>query len=634
VVAKGVDTLHYTAPLAVSELLQQTLERDMSAVRSGTQVIRELAGAAYEVQRSGGGGYRYRLHCKDRDVTILVGLMHNGEVRRGIKVDLGSFACWSGLRQVYEHTRDAASELMNTGGYQWEAKPTRIDLTVDFQGVVPLKSWEAGVVMRGRRRAGTEAPPDDYELKQRAYMKSRRHFEGWDWGKGNPLMVRLYDKVREIRKNSPDKVWFLTDVWPRSPEYVRQLEQDPDRPDPMLGWPIDPNRSGGFPEHGPQLPVWRLEVECKGKFLGKTELHDGRFSTVEMCLDNAQDLYRYFIGDHLRHCTRCGRRDLELDRYRKNQCMQCLADWDPRKVYVPNGKPRRPFQGPKFQPTPADYKSIYLTRKKGWIELRVPVRGEPTNRWEVHGLWRMLQEIEFDFSQPEVIDRLRRCRDLARYEIAMAQLKGALSSVASLARLGDQPFKSPEELMAEAVKLLRSEVPPEEFVALMAKKDALRDGAALRAANPTPRAVRGDQPSPVPETSARALARRNRLAQELAAFTPLPRLHRMPPPLSPDEIAALHPTLREIVAYGERMKRFKFKQAPITLDGGKRRGTARGNASDNGTAGAAGRGEETARPAGAGQAPATPPAAQQLALGVGWAPGEDDDPGGAGRRGG
>lgn len=219
------------------------------------------------------GGYRFGVESEE------FGRVFFSEVpAQGIKVELGSFALWrEGPVQAVETLRDAVNAFLRRSGAdaRWVLRPHRVDLTVDFQGVTPRPHWKTSMVTNFStpvKASESYVPVDIWadRLTQGEPLQERRFgsglaFSGFTWGSGNPVLVRLYDKTREITDKSPDKAWFRA-VWSRSPDY------------------------------NPDAPVWRLEVECHRALLRTFYVDGVGIETMSDLFGNAASLWSYMVG--------------------------------------------------------------------------------------------------------------------------------------------------------------------------------------------------------------------------------------------------------------------------------------------------------------------------------------------------
>jgi hypothetical protein len=197
-------------------------------------------------------------------------------------------------------------------------------------------------------------------------------------------------------------------------------------------------------------------------------------------------------------------------------------------------------------------RSIVLTRKTGWCEVRRPIPGQANvSLWPVASIWRPLQEVEFAVAQPECLDRLLRVRGIARFEIAFAATKGNLASLASWRRLSDLGLTA-SEVLERATDILWENMSPEEFAGQVRRKDEFR----------------GDDPRAVPPpkmAQTRERARYQRAAADHAILEARARARevrrRAPAPTyTAEELAAVDPMTRAILEYGTRMRRFRFNR--------------------------------------------------------------------------
>ncbi len=427
----GFDTLHFTAPVGLTDSQAWTFEKQAQSTREGEQILYELDGEPFVLHPSGGASYRFRLEAASG--TILLGKRADDQRKHGeLKVEIGSWGCWNGPPRAvsdldpcvatYQHMRRACNELLRLGD-GWPARPARADFCVDYAGGPELDQHAPlGVVTRAKRAArqhtgrrvmgplaeckncGERIPiefdrarfcafcswdrtkpphPDpskrpeakwvgDYvELDGRQFFKFRK-FTGWQWGMGVSCMLRWYNKSEEIKQQSPDKVWFK-DKWIQRGNY----------------------RDGDT--------VLRVESEDKRPMLQSFKVDGERLETMEKLFEHAQSCWRYTTGHYRRICYRCwqpGKNE------RARRCERC-AHVDRHGVMK--------------------YPKLY--EQRGWWSLRIRSR-EKVCRWKTHPLQKILQDVKFDMSN-EANPRLQRVRDQALAALLLPNGVGQLTSWAS-----------------------------------------------------------------------------------------------------------------------------------------------------------------------------------------------------------
>jgi len=168
VVAVGVDTLHYTAPIEIGKDLALRLETLKVAAQRNQGELLFLGGEgrhgaaiasgaiAFEMSPSATKRYRWRLYSEEWSMALL---LTDAATAPGVKVELGSRVLWHfGQEEAYQLSRRLVAELCGCGP-AFEARPARIDFTVDFQGVGFHRDMQIAMVSRARR------PPDFQDLK-------------------------------------------------------------------------------------------------------------------------------------------------------------------------------------------------------------------------------------------------------------------------------------------------------------------------------------------------------------------------------------------------------------------------------------------------------------------------------------
>jgi len=295
VVLAGVDTLKVTAkgPLRAGvaeflEVMQQEAkaERDQRRQRRQRNAVKletmwEVAGqplliAPYGVRQ---GMYQWTMSCPA--VTIDVGLGHFNGITAEARLS-SSFLWEFGYRQAWEIVKSVLAEM---GDFTYQV--STLHLCVDMSGVHVDKLRRRDFVGRGhvtrwydenavmvdvveRQRKAEERPM--VEVVTRYLQQETLWFSP-----GAPMSGIVYDKIREIRFQSPEKAWFL-DLWRKN------------------GWDED-------------SPVGRVEMrleraalhEMRVKLAEQEESADQGIETPEEAFDRLDAIWAYATQDWLRH---------------------------------------------------------------------------------------------------------------------------------------------------------------------------------------------------------------------------------------------------------------------------------------------------------------------------------------------
>jgi hypothetical protein len=450
VVATGLETIAYTADVRIDGhvIADLAAAKEQAALTPDTPPYLTVNGTDYAILPTGRRGYQYLL--RSELCTIAVTTVAN---MRPVHVELGAFATWSfSARLAYERTRmDVAAiaaheyECSSMGArghaarepdHGWAAKVSRVDFTVDLQGWSPPYDLHRRMITRARKKEGHDGEwhcdcgepwyprarfcgwcgrtADDVRRAQRAttaryfprgvmpgvdFMMGVDH-EGFVWGKGSPLMARVYDKTFQIHTKERSKMWFR-DLWERTRGY------------------------------NPDAAVWRVELQVRREALGNFEIRgsskDDRWpvETVEDAFKYAASIWRYLAGGYSPACDACGAMAAHA-----SYCGDCGAD---------------------------------IPYCKGWMELRIPGRTRRTN-WPLDAMWAHLQTVRFeDSGAPLTVARKVAAgidtRALARQAIgclaSMAASAGVLENITS--NLEIDPDDLNDAVWSEAWRVLRAE---------------------------------------------------------------------------------------------------------------------------------------------------------------------------------
>jgi uncharacterized OB-fold protein len=163
-VARGFDWIEYTAPIELREDVCSRLASLVAAAKEG-----EVAPVYLGARRPGDEWARqqrldalpfvalpksarwYKWGLENAELGISLWFTDSPH-RPGVKVEIRSHALWHfGQLEAYQLTRRAVSELCKVGD-GWPARPARIDLAVDTQGLGLTPDNAADIVSRAAKR--------------------------------------------------------------------------------------------------------------------------------------------------------------------------------------------------------------------------------------------------------------------------------------------------------------------------------------------------------------------------------------------------------------------------------------------------------------------------------------------------
>lgn len=199
VLLAGIDTLEIGYCIARYQLSQEEWDMLKGAKESAQSTLYEkgsgvrFRGYDFMVLRTGFRRYKFILSNEDLDVRIFVDA-RSGEHFPELKVRFRSQFLW---RHNWKDVVRKVDEWLRTWAYVTQVKISRIDITADIMGKLPMLSLELREVVtraRKRRAFGT------YERYSDGYEPS-----GYKLGK-NDLSCRIYDKTKEVSISG--KKWF------------------------------------------------------------------------------------------------------------------------------------------------------------------------------------------------------------------------------------------------------------------------------------------------------------------------------------------------------------------------------------------------------------------------------------------
>jgi len=217
-----------------------------------------------------------------------------------IRVRLRSQCLWAeGVRAGVAAARRIADELFDLTAWDertgevydepWVERVSRIDLAVDWQpgpgGWLPNleRDLDRFVTRAIKRRADVAA----------VLHKKRERLTGLSFGK-TPLMVRIYDRVEELRVS--EKTW-MRELWERTAA-----------------------RAGlAFDAYG---PVWRLEAQLSRPVLRELRVDGQALDDADSVLAALSAIWGYVTGDWLRLAV--PQADSNRSRWPTDPCWQAL----------------------------------------------------------------------------------------------------------------------------------------------------------------------------------------------------------------------------------------------------------------------------------------------------------------------
>ncbi len=289
VVAASVDTLEVNGLNRMAEhiteqmtALQQAAiaERDTHRTRGKTCVETpwKLAGQTLFIAPHGARKGQFQFHLICPAAAIEAGDGHFNDITIHVRLS-SAFLHEHGYRTAWDHVETL---LRQWGTFQYQ--PGEVHLYADVAGMLTDTLRRRDFVTRAQFTRWHVEDATIIELVERHKRPERddasiqviqRHGqqETLEFGrKTSPHACSVYDKPREIRLHSPDKLWFA-DIWRRH------------------GW-------------DEKSPITRVEMRYK-----RAILHEMGIETMEALFDRLDALWAYSTQEWMRHTTPNGAQD-------------------------------------------------------------------------------------------------------------------------------------------------------------------------------------------------------------------------------------------------------------------------------------------------------------------------------------
>jgi hypothetical protein len=240
-----VDTLHLGLYLNAFKLT----EEEFKELESAKQWMRENALSERLIDFRGklfhitGAKKIYAYVLYNDDLTVKIARKLSGGAYPEVFIEFRSRLLLAGLQDAY----NAVMEWVGKWADVKCEKVSRADLTTDFEGVLNISI--NNVVMRCRKNA------EHYDSVE--VHRNGRRLTGYAFGAGD-LMLRIYDKTREIEEKKKDYV---------KAEWLKK------------GW-------------DEQKPVWRIEGQLRRHLLKEFNVE-----SVTDLMSNAPDIWRYITSE-------------------------------------------------------------------------------------------------------------------------------------------------------------------------------------------------------------------------------------------------------------------------------------------------------------------------------------------------
>lgn len=208
-----------------------------------------IGGFDWNLHRTGTSHYSFRL--TSGDLTLLFNKRQSDGVIPTARLEIGSVSCWSpGWFSIYERILEWFEFL---GAIVVKEKVSEVHLAADFVGL-DINT----IKIENEDRWITSAHHFNIH-------RDRRRFSGVSLGK-DALMLRIYDKVLELKKSTSKQIVF-SDVWDVFP----------------------------YDQH----PVTRVEFQLRRKVINEFEQ---KISTVKELIAGLQSLWNYCTHNWARFC--------------------------------------------------------------------------------------------------------------------------------------------------------------------------------------------------------------------------------------------------------------------------------------------------------------------------------------------
>lgn len=296
-VGYGIDTaewgLHASLAKSGDRTLWQNFDSLKTQAQAGLKPVVHFGGGSFEVLPSGGGSV-YAWKLQNEHFGISVGRHEPGSTPTLAMRPECAFLWDVGIESAWLAAQDLG-QAVDVDGARPEGCLSRIDLAADFQGIDfaaairehfvsrARKDRERGLLTGTRRGKGAQkerarvldvAAPRDLEVGESGTVYER---ETLTFGSGG-IVVRIYNKTREIRDNGNKKRFFPERVWPLS----ECFNQDED--------------------------VWRVEVQLRREVLKEIRViealdygvegpeHHVRMDEISGLLACLPSWWRYVVG--------------------------------------------------------------------------------------------------------------------------------------------------------------------------------------------------------------------------------------------------------------------------------------------------------------------------------------------------
>jgi hypothetical protein len=154
--------------------------------------------------------------------------------------------------EVFAQLTDADDSADEHTGEVPTSQVSRVDITCDFQGWVPIEADLLRFACRARRDT--------------CYRECKQ-LTGWSWGGGGAVLARLYDKRKEIK--GTDKADWFPKLWQATPGY---LDAE---------------------------PVWRLEYQVKREALRELCAGNEQLKSWSRLTEHLGSLWQQLAGNWL-----------------------------------------------------------------------------------------------------------------------------------------------------------------------------------------------------------------------------------------------------------------------------------------------------------------------------------------------